>query len=152
MKPGLAAPALAARLALVLVALGQLEVGVWGEAAPRSFFDTFPGAGHHWLTHLGPYNEHLVRDYAAAELGLGVLLLAAAIWFAPRVVLIAGASFLFATVPHFAYHLTTTDRLSSTDNVASLAAFAVEIALVVAAMAIALRTTEGRPHATLAAG
>lgn len=140
-----------ARIALVLVGLGQLEVGIWGEVAPRSFFDNFPGAGHHWLIHLGSYNEHLLRDYAAAELGLGVLLIAAALWFGRKVVLVAGTAFLFATVPHFAYHLTTTDRLSGTDNALSLGSFAVEIALVAAAMLVVLRTPERRPDAALAA-
>jgi hypothetical protein len=127
------------RATLALVGLGQLEVGVWGVASPHSFFTTFPGLGHHWVVHLGSYNEHLVRDYAGAELGLGILLLAAAIWFERRVVLIAGAAFLFATVPHFIYHLTTTDSLSTTDNVASLASFAVEITVVAAAMAVVSR-------------
>jgi hypothetical protein len=134
-----------ARAGLILVALGQLVVGVWGEGAPRSFFDTFPGSGHHWLVHLGPYNEHLVRDYAAAELGLGVLLIGAAVWFFRRPVLIAATAFLFATFPHFLYHLTTTDRMSATDNVASLTAFALEIAVVLAAMATVSRPTEATP-------
>jgi hypothetical protein len=140
----------AARAGLVLVALGQLDVGVWGELAPRSFFRTFPGAGHHWLVHLGPYNEHLLRDYAAAELGLGVLLIAAAIWFERRLVLSAGVAFLFATLPHFAYHLATTDHMSAADNAASLTSFAAEIAVVIAAMAAVSRAQTRRSHATLA--
>ena len=68
-----------ARTLLALVAAGQAQVGVWGITAPRSFFDTFPGLGHHWVAPLGAYNEHLVRDYAAAELGFAVLLACAAI-------------------------------------------------------------------------
>ena len=38
-----------ARGALVVVAAAQLEVGVWGELAPRSFWASFPGFGHHWV-------------------------------------------------------------------------------------------------------
>jgi hypothetical protein len=144
------------RSALVLVALAQLAIGVWGVASPHSFFTTFPGFGHHWVASLGTYNEHLVRDYAGAELGLGVLLLAAAIWFEQRVVLIAGTAFLFATVPHFIYHLTTTDSMSTADNAASLAGFAIEIVLVATAMAVVSRPvatpTTGRHDATLATG
>jgi alkylhydroperoxidase family enzyme len=30
---------------------------------------------------MGPYDEHLVRDFAAMELGMAVLLACAAIWF-----------------------------------------------------------------------
>jgi hypothetical protein len=130
------------RAGLGLVAAAQADVGVWGLVAPRSFFDQFPGAGHHWVSELGTYNEHLVRDYAAAELGFAVLLLAAAIWFGRRLALVAGSAFLAATLPHFVYHLTTTDRLSSTDNVASLGSFALEIVIVAAAMLAAARRSE----------
>src|SRR5947209_1838488 len=94
------------RLALALVAVPQAEIGIWGLLAPHSFYRQFPGAGHHWVSGLGVYNEHLVRDYAAAQLGFAVLLIAAAIWFQRRLVLATGAAFLAATLPHLAYHLT----------------------------------------------
>lgn len=123
------------RVALVLVAAGQAVIGVWGVLAPHSFYNEFPGAGHHWVAPLGPYNEHLVRDYAASELGFAVLLAATAIWWERRLVLVAGAAFLVATLPHFAYHLTTTDSLSTADNGLSLGLFAVEIVVVGGAMA-----------------
>jgi hypothetical protein len=127
------------RVALALVALAQAEVGVWGLLAPHSFYASYPGAGRHWVSVLGPYDEHLVRDFAAMELGFAVLLGCAAVWFERRLVLVAGAAFLAATLPHFAYHLTTTDRLSTADDLASLGGFAVELALVVAAMTVAAR-------------
>ncbi len=133
-----------ARAALVVVAAAQLEVGAWGELAPHSFWASFPGFGHHWVSPMGPYDEHLVRDYAAAELGLAVLLLCMAIWFERRLVVVGGAAFLVATVPHFAYHLTTTGMLSTADNVASLGSFALEIALVGFAMVVAAMRQEGR--------
>ncbi len=53
--------------------------------------------------------------------------------------LLAGAAFVAATLPHFAYHLATTDMLSTADNVASLGAFVIELALVAGAMAIVVR-------------
>jgi hypothetical protein len=129
----------AARAALGLVALAQAEIGIWGIAAPHSFFTTYPGLGHHWVAPLGSYNEHLVRDFAAAELGFAVLLACAAIWFERPLVLVAGAAFLAATVPHFAYHLTTTDHLSTTDNTASLGGFLLEIMVVIWVMVVAVR-------------
>jgi hypothetical protein len=129
-----------ARLLLGLVAVAQLEVGAWGEFAPRSFYNSFPGFGRHWVAPIGPYNEHLLRDYASAEIGMAVLLACAAIWFTRQVVLIAGAAFLAGTLPHFVYHLTTTDKLPSIDNVLSLGGFVVEMALVALAMAAVFRT------------
>lgn len=133
----------AARVGLALVAAAQAEIGVWGLISPHSFFTKYPGAGHHWVSELGSYNEHLVRDFAATELGFAVLLLAAAIWFERRLVLVAASAFLVATVPHFAYHLTTTDSFATADNVASLGGFAIEIAVVGAAVLVTERDRAG---------
>jgi hypothetical protein len=121
---------LPARAGLGLLAAVQAELGIWGLIAPRSLFDDFPGAGRHWISALGPYNEHLVRDFAAVELGFAVLLLAAAVWFTRQLVLVAAIGFIAATVPHFIYHLTTTSSFSTGDNVASLGGFVLELALV----------------------
>jgi hypothetical protein len=93
---------------------------------------------------MGPYDQHLVRDYAAMELGFAVLLVCAVLWFERRLMLAAGAAFMAATLPHFAYHLTTTGMLSTADNVASLGGFVIELALVAAAM----RYVGSPPHAT----
>ena len=68
------------------MALAQAELGLWGIASPRSLYDHYPGFAHHWISALGPYNEHLIRDFAAAELGFAVMLVCAAIWFERRLV------------------------------------------------------------------
>jgi hypothetical protein len=141
-----------ARTALALVAAAQAEIGIWGLTAPRSFFTTFPGFGRHWVAPLGAFNEHLVRDYAAAELGFAVLLACAAIWFERRLVLVAGAAFLAATIPHFAYHLTTTDHLSATDNTLSLGSFLLELMVVAWAMVAVTKQPERRLNVATEAG
>ena len=133
----------AVRAGLVLVAAAQAEIGIWGLVSPKSFFNSYPGLGRHWVSALGPYNEHLLRDFAAAELGLAVLLLAAAIWFGRTLVLVAGTAFLAATVPHLAYHLTTTDSLVTSDNLASLGGFLLEGVVVATAMVAATRDRGG---------
>jgi len=122
---------LLARAGLVVVALGNLEVAVWGLTAPHSFYANFPGFGHHWVASMGPYDEHLVRDYAAGELGM-------AIWFERRLVLVGALAFLAGTLPHFAYHLTTTDMLKTADNVTSVGSFVLEMALVGFAMVVVM--------------
>ncbi|MBV9310137.1 MAG: hypothetical protein JOZ73_04865 [Solirubrobacterales bacterium] len=128
-----------ARIALVLVGVPQAEIAAWGLISPHGFFTGFPGSGHHWVSVLGQYNEHLVRDYAAAELGFAVLLFGAAIWFRRETVLLAGSAFLAATIPHLAYHLTTTGSLSTADNLESLGAFVLELLLVAFAMVAVTR-------------
>ena len=135
----------AARVGLALVAAAQAEIGVWGLLAPHSFYATYPGFGRHWVSVLGPYDEHLVRDFAGMELGFAVLLGCAAVWFERRLVLVAGAAFLAATLPHFAYHVTTADELSTADDIASLAGFTVEIAVVAAAMVAVARPRRPGP-------
>ena len=134
------------RIGLGLVAAAQAEIGIWGELAPHSFYNQYPGFGHHWLLMLGTYNEHLLRDFAAAELGFAVLLLCAAVAFSRGLVLVAGAAFLAATLPHFAYHLTTTGMMSTADNVGSLGGFAVEIGVVVLAMFAVSRNRQRQPE------
>jgi len=140
-----------ARTGLVLVGLGNAEVGIWGESSPHSFYTTFPGFGHHWVAVMGPYDEHLVRDYAACEIGFAVLLFCMALWFVDRrLVLAGGLAFIAATLPHFVYHLTTTAMLSAQDNIASLGSFALEMAVVAAAMRVAsqkLSTAAIKEHA-----
>jgi hypothetical protein len=132
-----------ARVLLALVAAAQAEIGVWGLVSPHSFYDDFPGFGRHWVSPLGPFNEHLLRDYASAELGFAVLLLAAAIWFSRPLVLAAGAAFLAATLPHFAYHAVHTDALPTIDNALSLGAFVIEMVVVAAVMLVAVRSLVG---------
>jgi hypothetical protein len=136
------------RVGLALVAAAQAEVGIWGLVSPHAFFTGFPGGGHHWVSAIGPYNEHLIRDYAASELGLALLVAAMALWFERRLVLVGGAAFLLATVPHFVYHLTTTDSLSTADNAASLGAFALELLVVAIAMVAVGRGSVEPPDPT----
>jgi hypothetical protein len=138
--PVAARSSVAPRLSLALVGLAQAVIGVWGTVAPHSFWSSFPGAGHHWVAALGPYDEHLVRDYASSELGFTVLLLAAAWLFGRTLVLVACATFLIGSVPHFLYHAVTTGPLSTGDNIGDISGFALELIVVGIVMAGAWRS------------
>ncbi|MGH2925809.1 MAG: hypothetical protein ACRDK1_07545 [Solirubrobacterales bacterium] len=124
-----AAPAWVVRGGLVVLALPSAVIAAWGLIAPRSFYDDFPGAGRHWVSALPPYNEHLLRDFAAASLAIVVFLIGAAIVLERRTIQVALIAFLAYSLPHLAYHLTTTDHYSSSDNVGSLGGFVITIAL-----------------------
>ena len=54
-------------------------IAIWGLLSPHGFYDDFPGLGRHWVSALPPYNEHLLRDFAAASLTIMLFLLGAAI-------------------------------------------------------------------------
>lgn len=109
------------RIALGYLALVSLEIGLWAQFAPRSFYDHFPGLGRAWVSVNGPYNEHLVRDVGALGLGITILLVAAAWTLSRPLLLAAGAAMTAAALPHTLYHLRHADVYDGTaDKVASL--------------------------------
>lgn len=110
----------AVRIGLAYLALSSAYVAVWILLAPRGFYDTFPTGPAEWVSPLPPYNEHLLRDFGAAGLGLAVLAVLAAVWLERRLVQATAIVYIVSALPHFAYHVTTTDRLSTADNVQSL--------------------------------
>jgi hypothetical protein len=139
-----AAPAWVLRGGLVVLALPSAVIAVWGLIAPHSFYDDFPGAGRHWVSALPPYNEHLLRDFAAASLAIVVFLVGAAIVLERRTIQVALIAFLAYSLPHLAYHLTTTDHYSGSDNVGSLGGFVITIALACFLLALTRRAAPGK--------
>jgi hypothetical protein len=120
---------------LVVEAVGFAVVGFWALAAPRSFYDGFPGGGHAWVAPDGPVTEHLVRDVGALNLALVTVLVAAAWWGGAALVRTACAAALVWSVPHVAYHLAHLDPLPSAgDKVAE----AVSLGLAVVAPLVVL--------------
>lgn len=105
---------------LWFLAVVPLLIGFWAFFAPYHFYEIFPLPGRHWISILGPYNEHLVRDYGANNLGFGVLLVAAAFFLEQRLIQVALVSWLAFAVPHFLFHLTQTRHFQLFDNVAQL--------------------------------
>ena len=91
-----------------------LGVGGWQALAPASFYEDFPGAGRHWVSVDGPYNEHLLRDVGQGDLALGVMalvvLLTGGVWLARA----TGLAALVASLPHQLYHQLTLHKLETT--------------------------------------
>jgi hypothetical protein len=108
------------RFGLLYLCLTTAYVAVWILIAPKGFYDSFPTGPGEWVSALPPYNEHLERDFGAASLGLALLAGMAAVWMERRLVQATALAFLAASVPHLAYHLTTTGSYSTSDNVQSL--------------------------------
>jgi hypothetical protein len=125
------------RFALIYLAVTIGWLAVWILAAPKGFYDTFPGGGVHWVSALPPYNEHLERDFGAAALGLTVLAALAAYWMEKRVVQVAAISLAVTGLPHLAYHATTTSHYSTGDNIASLFGLALDVLLPLAILYLA---------------
>ena len=114
------------RAGLAIIAISPAWVGIWATLAPRSFYDDFPGTSS-WVAPLGPYDEHLVRDVGAFELGLLVVLVYAIVTLERRVVQAALLATIVSGLPHLIYHLTATGPLSTADNVLSLIGLALPV-------------------------
>jgi hypothetical protein len=126
----------ALRAGLVVLAAPAAMIAVWALAAPHSFYADFPGGGHRWVSPLGPYDEHLVRDVGAFELGLVVLAAFAFVTLDRRVVQAALLSFAVTGTPHLIYHLTATAKLSTLDNVVSLSALTLPVIVALALLPV----------------
>ncbi len=94
------------RAGLWLLAVVSVGAGTWALFLPRLFYEDLPLPGRGWVSALGPYNEHLVRDVGALYLALAVPLAGAAIFLERRLVQVALVTWLVSAVPHFVYHMT----------------------------------------------
>src|SRR3712207_9286787 len=103
---------------LLVLAVSALTVGLWALLVPRSFYDDFPLPGRAWVSTLGPYDEHLVRDYGALNLALGILLAVAAVYLDRRLNPVAPAAWPGYAGPHFVYPTHAVDRFPFRENLA----------------------------------
>ncbi|MGH2956359.1 MAG: hypothetical protein ACRDL6_05120 [Solirubrobacterales bacterium] len=118
----------AIRFALIYMTVAMGAVAVYILLAPRTFYDDFPGWAQ-WVSALPPYNEHLLRDFGSAGLGLAVLAGVAAAWLDRRLVQAAAIALFAGTLPHTLYHFTTTGSYSTADNVLSLGGLVLQTVL-----------------------
>lgn len=66
------------------------------------------------MSHLPPYNEHLLRDFGGASLALAVVVLCAAVaTMERRPVLTALTSYLVSSVAHLLFHASYLEPLSA---------------------------------------
>ena len=131
------------RSGLLLVATTTLGAGLWALPFPRSFYGDFPFPGWDWISTLGPYNEHLVRDYGAMNLALGVLLVSAAISPERGLSRVALLTYLVFAIPHFVFHVAQTHHFSLFHNTLQLGSLGL---LVLLPGALLVLTTLGVAH------
>jgi hypothetical protein len=123
-----------------------LSAGMWQSLAPESFYNEFPGSGHHWVSVDGPYNEHLLRDVGQGNLAFGtvalVALLTGGVWLARA----TGLAAVVANAPHHIYHQLNVDVLPTTADqvMQTLTLSAVTVSAVALAIA-AFRLPTGMP-------
>lgn len=115
----------------IVAILGVLHLswGVGAIAAPRWFFDNFPGFGRHWTAAYPPFNEHLMTDVGAAFLTLGVMLLIAAAMRDRKVTNVVLIGLLVFSAAHLLFHSRHPGNLTGADLVASLVSLALGVVI-----------------------
>lgn len=117
------------RAGLIGLAVPVLIVGGWALFAPHNWYDEFPVGSGRWISSLGAYDEHLARDFGSLYLALGLLLTFAGLALDRLLVqAVLWASLVFQ-VPHFIFHASNTEPLSTGGNVANLGLLAAGLVL-----------------------
>ena len=113
----------------IAVGLTTMLQGVSAFLWPMRFYDDFPVPEAGWVSTLGPFNEHLARDFGSALAGLGAIAVLAG-WSSSRTA-VRGVmtGFVFFGVPHLLYHLATFDEFSVASALTQLAALVLFVAV-----------------------
>jgi hypothetical protein len=119
------------RVLLGFLALTEAVIGVWALFAPASFYRSFPGVGHAWVSLLPPYNEHFITDVGELSLALAVVLAAAAATGQWLISVVAIAAFAVYTVPHMIFHSFHLEGFSRGDAIAQTVGFVLQLLMAV---------------------
>jgi hypothetical protein len=119
------------RVGIWLLTLVELAVGIVATLAPRAFYDDVP-----WVDLAPPYAEHLMRDYGAMNLALGLVFVVAAITMEQLMVRTALAAYLLFALPHLLFHLTHHQHYSTTAAITETTVLVVAAVLPVALLAL----------------
>jgi hypothetical protein len=135
-----------ARVAAGALGVANLFTGAWALAAPRHWFEHYPGFGHHWVADQGgAMNGHLVADTGAGFVAVGIALVLACIWWrvpAPQIALVA---LIAHAVPHFVHHVTHAPAhdLSTVDSIVGIWGIAAQAAVGGIALVVVSRRVSG---------
>ena len=111
------------------VGLVTASLGVWAFFFPNAFFDDFPVAGAEWVSTLGSFNEHLLRDYGSAQIGLGVAAILMALQKSSTGISAVMTGYVSFGTLHLGYHFTTFGFFSAGSAVTQAVALATFIAI-----------------------
>ena len=99
---------------LVLGGLFFLVPGLWAFFDPQGFYDN--------VAEFPPYNRHFIHDIGAFQIGIGVTLLATAVWRDAAFVALAGAA--AGATMHLVAHIIDHDHGGQGSDVPVFAIFA----------------------------
>lgn len=138
------------RVLLILLVISAGGLGVWAGFFPASFYADFPGAGRHWVSADGPFNEHLVRDVGDANMALAVVALGALLRPIRELVLTAAVAFIVANLPHLVYHVRHAEIYDTADKIGSIGGIALFVIVpLVLAIRVARRMVKSEVRASV---
>jgi hypothetical protein len=137
-------------IAGILAVLGAPQglIGLWALLAPRNFYRNFGIGSGGWVSTLGAYDEHLVRDVGALFAALAVLMIVAAVRGQRSLSFTAAAAWLTFAVPHMIWHLFNLGPYSTGNAIASVVTLAWTVAgglIVLALLRDSARAPAARP-------
>jgi hypothetical protein len=127
------------RALLAALAVSAAYPGAWATFAPRSFFDTFPGAGRHWTAELPAYSEHLVTDVGAFYLAFALLFAWAAVRPSRELIVPVCTAFALFSALHLAWHSAHLDGFATVDALLQTASLAAVLVASLGAAVLARR-------------
>lgn len=113
----------------LLLAVSAASIGAWAELWPHGFFRSFPVSGHAWVSGLGPYNEHFVRDFGSLYLALAVCTLFAIRAGSAEAYRSVGAAWSTFALLHLVFHLHHLEVFSAADVIGNLLALGGQLVL-----------------------
>jgi len=125
-------------LGLSALALQAAVLGVPAAVTPHWFFTWFP-FGRGWVAAGGAYSPHMVADLGFLYLGLGTVLVWAAVVPTAQLVRAAATGSVLANLLHLVFHVRHTGDLPAGDAVAEIALLLAVVLIGIAVLILAYR-------------
>lgn len=129
------------RAGLWAITVVTFAVGILATLTPRSFYNHVP-----WVDLAPPYAEHLMRDFGAMNLALGVVALVAAITMDRLLVRTVLAAYFVFAVPHLIVHVTHHQHYGTGAAVGETIALIVAVLLPLALLALTVNRPSPPPR------
>jgi hypothetical protein len=123
--------------------LVELAVGLVATLAPHAFYDYVP-----WVDLAPPFAEHLIRDYGAMNLALGLVTAVSAITMNRVMVRTSLAAYLLFAVPHLLFHVTHHDHYTASQAVGETTALTIAVLIPLALLMFTWRSRDTELVAT----
>jgi hypothetical protein len=123
--------------------LVELAVGLVATLAPHAFYDYVP-----WVDLAPPFAEHLMRDYGAMNLALGLVTAVSAITMNRVMVRTSLAAYLLFAVPHLLFHVTHHDHYTASQAVGETTALTIAVLIPLALLMFTWRSRDTELVAT----